>query len=148
MEKKTAIKISTEKLVQTISESIKKVLNESMTYNQKVPLNEMARLNKKDGSDSPFPSNKYKIWVQGESSPHKVGHIHIMYPQEGWQIKVFIEDGQLWQVVNPGKRGMSDTFSDVIRNVQTWFQLPTKMPGRFGTNQEAARDEWDACNDD
>lgn len=29
---------------------------------------------------------------------------------------------------------------------EKWFQLPTKMPGRVGTNQESARNEWEACN--
>lgn len=111
-------------------------------------LNEMARLNKKDGSQSPFPSNKYKIWVQGDNSPHKPAHMHIWYPQDGWQIKVFIANGELWEVVSHGNRGEKDGFVDVIKMVKEWFAMPTTMPGRVGTNQEAAQYEWEACNDD
>lgn len=32
--------------------------------------------------------------------------------------------------------------------VQEWFKMDTRMPGRVGTNLEAAMNEWEACNDD
>ena len=111
------------------------------------PLLEMARLNKKDGSKSPFPSNKYRLWVQGDNSAHKPPHMHISYSQDGWEIKVYIETGELWQVVSFGNRGRTDRFEDIIKLVKEWFPLTTTMPGRIGTNQEAAINEWDACND-
>lgn len=151
MEKKV-IRINEADLRNIVKESVEQALNDAdimPTQNGgRNILNEMARLNKKDGSNSPFPSNKYKIWVQGDNSPHKPAHMHISYPQEEWQIKVYIESGQLWQIVNPGKRGANDSFSDVIRQVQKWFKLPTTMPGRVGTNQDAALNEWEACNDE
>ena len=134
-----------DKIDKIITESINDFINEDIGCNI---LNEMARLNKKDGFQSPFPSNKYRIWVQGDNSPHKPPHMHIYFPQGGWEIKVFIETGELWKVVNPGNRGKNDAFVDVIRLVKEWFTLPTTMPGRVGTNQEAAINEWDACNDD
>ena len=137
-----------------IKESIKKVLKEgclALPLQQEEGrnvLNEMARLNKRDDSTSPFPSNRFRVWVQGDNSPHKPAHMHISYAQEGWEIKVFIENGEFWEAVKYGQRKRRDEFIDVIQLVKKWFKLPTTMPGRVGTNQDAAQNEWDACNDD
>jgi hypothetical protein len=158
MGKKKIVKINELQLREVVKKSVKRVLDE----NNVIVLNcdyrtnnvgrniiyEMARLNKKDGSQSPFPSNKYKLWVQGDNSPHKPPHMHVYFPQDGWQIKVYIEDGELCDVVSYGNRGRSDKFIDVIKMVKEWFLLPTTMPGRIGTNQQAAANELDACNDD
>lgn len=149
MEKKRKIvRLTESELTGLIHNTLKTVMNEVIdgsNYGRNI-LNEMARLNKKDDSLSPFPYNKYQLWVQGDNSPHKPPHMHINYPQEGWEIKVFIESGDLWQVVSYGKREKMDSFSDIIKMVKEWFKLETKMPGRIGTNQEAALHEWDACN--
>ena len=110
------------------------------------PLLEMAKLNLKDGGESEFPENAYRVWVQGENSPNKPAHMHIHNIQEEWTIRVLIENGELWNVVSFGKRDRKDKFVDIIKLVKKWFQKPTKMPGRIGTNQDAARYEWEACN--
>jgi hypothetical protein len=154
---KKVTKLTEDELEDVVKESFKRVHDEyavalndengNRTIGRNI-INEMARLNKKDGPQSPFPSDKYKIWVQGDNSPHKPPHMHINYPQEGWQIKVYIENGELWSVVSYGNRGRNDTFSDVINWVKKWFEMPTTMPGRVGTNQQAALNEWDACNND
>ena len=145
-------RISEEQIQEIVKKTVKKLLNENLgiMLNQdgRNTINEMARLNKRDGSQSPFPSNKYKIWVQGDNSPHKPAHMHISYPQDGWEIKVFIQNGELWEAVRLGNRGKTDAFVDIVKMVKEWFRLPTTMPGRVGTNQEAAFNEWDACNDD
>ena len=124
-----------------IHESIKKVLSERKTM-----IAEMAKINLKDGGDSEFPSNAYRVWVQGDNSPHKPPHMHIKSIQEGWIIRVLLETGKLWSVEAYGNRGENDMFVDVIKKVNTWFKKPTLMPGRIGTNQEAALNEWEACN--
>jgi hypothetical protein len=144
---KRIIKLKESELKGIIEDSVHNIIERIPNVGRNV-LNEMARLNKKDGSQSPFPSNKYKLWVQGENSPHKPPHMHVYYPQDGWEIKVFIENGELWQIVSYGNRGRRDTFEDVIKMVKEWFTLPTSMPGRVGTNKDAAENEWDACNDD
>lgn len=143
---KKVIRLTEEQLREIVKETAMQVI-EKESCGRNI-LNEMARLNKKDGSQSPFPANKYRIWVQGDNSPNKPAHMHIYYPQDGWEIKVFIETGELWDVINPGNRGQKDEFIDVIKLVKKWFAMPTTMPGRVGTNQEAAKYEWDACNDD
>ena len=154
MAKKQILTLTEHTLREMVKEGIDKVLkDESALQANRVSdsrniINEMARLNKKDDSLSPFPYNKFRIWVRGENSPHKLPHIHISYPQEGWEIKVDIAHGQLWQVVAYGNRGRKDAFSDIIEMVQEWFKMDTQMPGRVGTNREAAMNEWEACNDD
>ncbi|MGM9747081.1 MAG: hypothetical protein ACI30H_08995 [Paludibacteraceae bacterium] len=73
-------------------------------------------------------------------------HMHISNLQEGWGIKVYIETGELWNVVYFGRRKRRDNFQDIIKLVKLWFSKPTQMPGRIGTNQNAALNEWEACN--
>ena len=150
------VTISEDNFKKTIKESIEMIPNEepmlelncdNVSYGRNI-INEIARLNKQDDSQSPFPRNKYKIWVQGDNSPHKPPHMHIYFPQDEWEIKVEINNGQLCQVVSYGNRGRKDRFLDIIKKVQDWFQMETRMPGRIGTNQETALYEWDACNDD
>lgn len=108
---KKVIKLNEQQLKKVVKESVERVLEESavlvLNNDYKADnsvgrnvITEMARLNKKDGSQSPFPSNKYKVWVQGDNSPHKPPHMHVFFPQDGWQIKVFIENGELWDVVS------------------------------------------------
>jgi len=109
---------------------------------------EMAKLNLKDGGKSEFPSNSFRVWVQGENSPNKPPHIHISNTQEGYEIKLLISDASLFGVNNYGNRNRSDTFNDVIKKAIKWYAEPTLMPGRVGTNQETALYEWEACNAD
>lgn len=107
---------------------------------------EMAKLNIHESYGSEFPYNAYRIWVQGENSPHKPPHMHIANTQEGWEIKVYINTGELWSVSRYGNRKERDKFTDIINKVKSWFKKPTSMPRRSGTNQEAAMDELEACN--
>ena len=107
---------------------------------------EMAKLNLKDGATSLFPANKYRIVVMRDKSPNNPPNMYVNYPSEGWEIKVFIESGDLWQVVSYGNRKCGDKFSDIIKMIKDWFQLETLMPRRTGTNQQAALDEWEANN--
>lgn len=124
----------------------KKVINEQAAN----MLLEMAKLNLKEDSKSLFPANAYRIWGQGDNSPHKEPHLHIRSKQEGWELKVYIKTCELWEVVNSGKRKSKDfsIYQDVIKNLKEWFKLPTTMTGRIGTNQETAYNEWVACNED
>lgn len=149
--KKNVAAISKGQLNNIIKESVDLALNENAAIDLNhdegpQPLAEMAKLNLKDNGSSEFPSNAYRVWVQGDNSPHKPAHMHIRSNQDGWEIKVYIENGELWQVENYGRRNRRDTFSDIIKLVKSWFGKPTCMPGRVGTNQEAAMNEWEACN--
>ncbi len=122
----------------TLSEMVEQAINQ--------PLLEMAKLNLKDDGKSEFPSNAYRIWVQGDGSAHKPPHLHISSTSEDFEIKVYITTGKLWQVIRCGKRKRTDKFTDVLSKLQDWFKKPTLMPGRTGTNYDAALNEYEACN--
>ena len=107
---------------------------------------EMAKLNLKEDSTSLFPSNKYRIWVQGDNSYNKPAYLHISCKEEGWELRVYIETCEIWSVISKGKRKNPEEFQDIINKLKKWFTLQTTMPGRIGTNKETAYYEWIACN--
>lgn len=120
---------------------------EEFLNNHREPLLEMARINMKDDGKSLFPYQSYEITVRGEGSSTKPPHIHIKSKQEGYEIKVYIETGELWQVVNPGRRGKTDKFTDVINKVKQWLNTPSKVPiAKGGTNKEFAMGIWELDN--
>ena len=134
------------KIDKIIKEAINKVINEEIVVYRE-PLLEMAKLNMKDDGKSLFPSNAYNIIVQGDNSPNKPPHIHIISKQEGYNIKVLIETGELWQIVNLGRRRKTDSFSDVIKNIKEWLQQPSNVPMAKGdTNQVFAMGLWELNN--
>lgn len=127
-----------------ISEAIDSFIQEC---EQREPLLEMAKLNMKDGSTSLFPSEAYNIIVQGDNSPHKPPHIHVVSKQEGYNIKVLIANGELWQVERYGRRGRTDTFKDVIKNIKIWLSQESQVPMAKGdTNQVFALGLWELNN--
>ncbi len=129
---------------QIISETINKYVEEN---SQRQPLLEMAKLNMKDGGNSLFPANAYSIIVQGDNSPHKPPHIHIISKQEGYNIKILINTGELWQVVNYGKRNRGDMFIDVVKNIKQWLKETSNVPMAKGdTNQVFAMGLWELNN--
>lgn len=131
-------------LNQIISETINKYIVEK---NQRQPLLEMAKLNMKDGGNSLFPANAYNVIVQGDNSPHKPPHIHVISKQEGYNIKILINSGELWQVVNYGKRNRGDMFVDVVKNIKQWLKETSNVPMAKGdTNQVFALGLWELNN--
>ena len=129
-----------------IKESVDKVISERLN-DYREPLLEMAKLNMKDSGTSLFPSNAYNIIVQGDNSPHKPPHIHVISKQEGYNIRVLIASGELWKVENYGRRGKRDTFQDVIANIEKWLSLPSNIPMAKGdTNQVFAMGLWELNN--
>ena len=129
-----------------ITESKNDFISENIEMHRE-PLMEMAKLNMKDGGTSLFPSNAYNIIVQGDNLPHKPPHIHVISKQEGYNIRVLIESGELWKVENYGRRGKRDTFQDVIANIKKWLSLPSNIPMAKGdTNQVFAMGLWELNN--
>lgn len=60
-----------------------KNLSEFLNFQESEMVFEMAKLNLKEDSTSLFPSNKYRIWVQGDNSPNKPAHLDISCREEG-----------------------------------------------------------------
>lgn len=134
--------------MEVIKQIIQETISEYISDNcQRKPLLEMAKLNMKDGGNSLFPSNAYSIIVQGDNSPHKPPHIHVISKQEGYNIKILIESGDLWQVVSYGKRNRSDAFADVVKNIKYWLKEISNVPMAKGdTNQVFAMGLWELNN--
>lgn len=59
-----------------------------------------------------FPKGKYKltIWSDDHNSPH----FHVESTEEGYEVTLLIETGELHQVKRYGKRNKSDKFEDVV----------------------------------
>lgn len=135
-----------DRIDEIITESINDFIEEEIIMSRE-PLMEMAKLNMKDGGTSLFPSNTYNIIVQGDNSPNKPPHIHVISKQEGYNIKVYIESGELWKVVSYGRRGRKDKFIDVIRKIKEWLSLPSNVPMAKGdSNQVFAMGLWELNN--
>lgn len=135
-----------DKIDKIIKESIRKTVNEILN-DYREPLMEMAKINLKDDGTSLFPSNAYNIIVQGDNSPHKPPHIHVISKQEGFNIKILINSGELWQVENYGKRKRNDNFSDIVSKIKEWLSLPSNVPMAKGdTNQAFAMGLWELNN--
>ena len=126
-----------------IKEPIRKTVDETLS-DCREPIMEMAKINLKDGGTSLFPSNAYNIIVQGDNSPHKLPHIHVISKQEGFDIKILIKSGELWQVENYGGR---KRFSDIVYKIKEWLSLPSNIPMAKGdTNQVFAMGLWELNN--
>lgn len=60
---------------------------------------------------------------------------------------MLIETGELWQIVNLGRRRKTDSFLDVIKNIKEWLQQPSNVPMAKGdTNQVFAMGLWELSN--
>jgi hypothetical protein len=92
---------------------------------------EMAKLNLKEDSTSLFPSNKYRIWVQGDNSYNKPAHLHISCKEEGWELKVYIETCEIWSVISKGKRRSKnpEEFQDIINKLKKMVYLTNNYAG-------------------
>jgi hypothetical protein len=126
-----------------------KNLSDFLNVQESEMILEMAKLNLKEDSISLFPSNKYRIWVQGDNSPDIPAHLHISCSEESLELKVYIETCEIWAVVSKRKRisKKPEELQDIIKKLKEWFTLQTTMTGRIGTNKETAYNEWVACNE-
>ena len=111
---------------------------------------ERAKLNHKEHSESLFPGYEYRMWVQTDYAPHKSPNLHIRSQEEGWELKVYINTCEIWEVINKGKRTSDnlDEFRDVVGDLKKWFKLQTTVPGQTGNNQETAYNKWIALNEE
>ena len=113
-------------------------------------LHEMAKLNLREDSNSKFPSDKYRIWVQTDTSLSKVPYVYISSQKDNWELKVHIETCEIIGVINKGDKESDNPkqFQEEIEKLKQWFTLQTTMPGRIGSNKDSAFNEWIACNEE
>ena len=63
-------------------------------------LHEMAMLNLREDSNSLFPNDKYRIWVQTDTSLSKVPYVYISSQEDSWELKVHIDTCEIIEVTN------------------------------------------------
>ena len=138
-----------------VKESIDNVLKEgcvaipidnvpSITYNQKMSLNEMAQINVDEmGTDkkSNLNCNSYYVYVKGEGSYKKFPHFHIESLSERWDIRMLM-DGTFHSIKKKSaKRQKPEDFLDIERIAKVWVTQPNALePDR--TNGKVAETTW------
>lgn len=118
-----------------------------MTYNQKMSLNEMAQVNKREQGNNKFgfDSNVYYVYVRGEGGYKKSPHFHIMHRGEGWDIRMNM-DGSFNSIkTKSDKRQKDEDFADVEKIAKVWVKQPNTLYPQM-TNGQAAQFLWDSMN--
>ncbi len=135
-----------DKLDIVIKETIKKILKEeaTMSFNQKMSLNEMAQINlnergvEKKGN---LDSDKYYVYVKGEGGYKKFPHYHIKHKTEGWDIRMNI-DGSFHSIKSKSRNRQTDEdFRDIEKISLIWATLPNALEPEK-TNGRVAEIEW------
>lgn len=104
------------------------------------PIVEMARLNKREIGNVPFPYNKFDIRIW--SNDHNPPHFHVI--SEGWDISFLIENGEEYRVNTHSND--SKIYSYIIKNIKPWLRMKNfKHP--YMTNQEYAMEVWEDENE-
>ena len=137
---KKVIKLTEQDLHNMVKNAISDMLNEK-AYSNRGPLNEMARINKKETGKCIFPFNKWevKIW----SNDHNPPHFHIMC--NGWNVSYCIEDGSLLEVLSKGKE--SGDYDYMQANVEKWLSTKCFAQPKL-TNRENAILQWEQLYED
>lgn len=140
MRKKSTI--STKKFVHAIAEGIEKALGEgvgeAISCKEKLPLNEMARINKHEQGNGVFPFNAYEIQIFSED--HNPPHFHVI--SNGCNIAFTISDGELYRVISQGD---AKTSKYIMANVKHWLSCQCAAQPKL-TNQENASLIWDSLH--
>ena len=116
----------------------------SMTLNQRMSLNETARINVNEtraDKESGLDSGSYYVYVKGEGTDKKIPHFHIKSIGEGWDIRMLM-DGTFHSVKTTGAgRKEPEDFRDIERIAKQWVKQANVLePDR--TNGEVAEIQW------
>lgn len=90
-----------------------------------------------------FPIDKFKVEVCSTDSCRP--HFHIVSREEGYDIRVDVRECFLIHVDRYGKRGVNDSFSDVISSAKEWLnQRPANPKIGFKSNKENLFYLWES----
>ena len=73
---------------------------------------------KSNNSGLRFPSDKYRIWVQTDTSLSKVPYVYISSQKDNWELKVHIETCEIIGVINKGDKE-SDNPKQILEDLLT-----------------------------
>lgn len=138
------VKLTQEQLERVVSTAVKKLMTEEaalkLDYYEQSELEElveMARLNKDNGGNTPFPSNVYevKMW----SNDHEPPHFHIINNQEDWEVTADL-DGNILAVKRQSKKM---NIQQIEKMCKEWLSQKNK----YGTtNRVLAVQSWDVIH--
>ena len=128
-----------DKLDKIIKESIDMVVKKTINENRE-PLLEMARINKKETGRCIFPCEKWevKMW----SDDHNPPHFHIIC--NGWNVSYVIEDGRRLEILKKGSE--RNIFDYMEANVQKWLSSQCFIQPKL-TNKENAILQWEQIHE-
>ena len=129
---------------QEIKDIVKEVL-EKLAFSEgkdyyvlnRIPLDEMAKLNLHDTGAVPFPYNKFDIRIW--SNDHNPPHFHVIDKESGWELTINIETGQLLSTKCVGNS--SNIYRYILKNIPIWLKMKSLENKRI-TNQENAMIIW------
>lgn len=143
---KKIIRLTERELNEVVKEAMQQTVSET-TYNQKMSLNEMAQVNKRERGNNKFgfDSNVYYVYVRGEGGYKKSPHFHIKHRGEGWDIRMNM-DGSFNSIKTKSDRRQKDEdFADVEKIAINWVKAPNASYPKL-TNGELAEIYWDGQN--
>ena len=106
-----------------------------------------AVINKDDGNDSPFPTDKYQVVVQNDNAILHPAQMHIHSKEDKWHIIVNLQNGKRWSVKDYGNRQPEDKFMDIQAQARQWLSMPSQLAMAGGmTNRELALGLWELNN--
>lgn len=124
-------------------------LNNKTSTNDENMLMEMAFMNLSDNSQSEFNPDKYRVLIKNKEGKYRVLHFHVLSKSENWEIKLYIIDGELYQVENYGNRKDNDVFSDIVKLAKLWLNKKLTIKGLSDkTNREVLEIQWRIMNPD
>ena len=116
----------------------------TMTYNHRMSLNEMAQLNVDEyglSEKDSFDSNIYYVYVIGEGGCSNFPHFHIKHKSEGWDIRMNI-DGSFHSInKKSSKRQNNEDFIDIEKISKKWVLKISTLNDKL-TNGELAKILW------
>ncbi|MBR4624357.1 MAG: hypothetical protein IKO56_02330 [Alphaproteobacteria bacterium] len=124
--------------------SMDEFVNDNMSFNQQMSLNEMSQVNLNEkGLDKKrnLDSSVYYVYVKGEGSFKKFPHYHIRHKTENWDIRMNL-DGTFHSIKTKSSNRQTDKdFKDIEKISIEWAKMPNVFEPQK-TNSEVARDLW------
>lgn len=108
---------------------------------------EHAVSNRSDGSDSPFPADKYQVVIQNDEAVYHPPTMHVLSKDDESHVVLLLQNGKQWRVKDYGQRQPTDTFGDLQAKARQWLSMPSSLAMAGGlTNRDLALGLWEINN--
>lgn len=108
---------------------------------------EHAVINRSDGSDSPFPADKYQVVIQNDEAVYHPPTMHVLSKDDESHVVLLLQNGRQWRVKDYGLRQTTDPFGDLQAKALQWLSMPSSLAIAGGlTNRDLALGLWEINN--